>query len=693
MLSSSDLIDHVKSYEPTADLDLIKKAYLFAMDAHGMQKRASGIPYFSHPIEVAKILIDMKFDSNMIIAALLHDVVEDTAITIERIKSDFGDNIAWLVNGVTKLNKIAYTSAKEHQADNFRKFLLSISEDVRVLIIKLADRLHNMRTLYAVKDKEKRRRIAIETMDIYAPLAERIGMQAIKDELDDRAFFALYPDEYNAILVKLEQIRHKDANFINTVVQTLEKVLKEHNVDAIISGREKRPCSIWRKMCNQNVALDKLNDIMAFRIVVETVEECYKVLGIVHVMFPIIPGRFKDYISIPKLNNYRSLHTTVLGPYQQKIEVQIRTREMHQSAESGVAAHWSYKDGGVVSADNKNYKWLKNLISILENSNASSETVDESKLEMYENNVFCFTPNGDIISLPVGATCIDFAYSIHTSIGNKCVGCKVNGRVVPLKTVLQNGDQVEVLTSPYQKPDATWGKFVVTGKAKAGLKKYVKEREKIEFAKLGKMLTQRIFNRYGVHFKEQNVPIQEFHCESLNSFYVKVAKLEIPLHRLNDVISRMEVIRMPNEEGLSIFGLTPGVVIHFGSCCNPVPGDKIRGIMMPRTGLSVHTANCKALENKMEGVINLGWNNQGQELDNSFIARLKIVLLNKVGSLAQILQLISSKGVDVTNLKVESRSKDFYEIFIDIDVCDIAQLGEIQGVISTCSRVRTVRRA
>lgn len=692
MMSSAELIETVQAYEPDVDVAKLKYAYLFAMDAHGLQKRASGVPYFSHPVEVAKILASMKFDSNIVIAGLLHDVVEDTSITIERIKEEFGENIAGIVNGVTKLSKISYTSAKQHQADNFRKFLISIAEDVRVLVVKLADRMHNMRTLNVIRDKEKRRRIAIETMDIYAPLAERIGMQRVKDELDDRAFFTLYPDEYNAILVKLDQIRHKDANFVDNVVKTLQQHLQDHQINARISGREKRPCSIWRKMCTQNITLDQLNDIMAFRIIVDTVEDCYKVLGIVHVAFPILPGRFKDYISIPKLNNYRSLHTTVLGPFQQKIEIQIRTAEMHQSAENGMAAHWSYKDGNVAASNNKNYKWLKSLISVLENTNSDEDVFDNSKFEMYENNVFCFTPHGDLISLPKGATCVDFAYSVHTSIGNKCVGAKVNGRVVPLKSVLKNGDQVEILTSPYQKPDATWAKFVITGKAKAGLKKYIKEQGKIEFAKLGQLLVQRIFGRYGIQFKEQKIPIKKFHCDTVDTFYRKVASMEISTARIIAAIAGLERTKTPHENDLCIFGLTPGITVHFADCCTPMPGDSIVGIMSPNHGLIVHTTSCKSLKQKNDWVINLVWDDPSLEKDNSFIARLKIVMLNKVGSLAQVTQIISSKDSDITNIRIENRAHDFFDVFIDIDVKDIAHLGEVQAAISTCSRVRSIRR-
>lgn len=694
MMTSAELIEAVKEYEPTVDEDMLKKAYIFAMDVHGLQKRASGTPYFSHPVEVAKILADMKLDSETVITGLLHDVVEDTTTTIEDIREEFNDSIAKLVSGVTKLNKVTYSSAKEHQADNFRKFLMSISEDIRVLIVKLADRLHNMRTLNAIKDREKRKKIAIETMDVYAPLAERIGMQAIKDELDDRAFFTLYPDEYNAILFKLNQIRHKDADFIKNITNTLNSCLQQNGIDATVSGREKRPCSIWRKICNHNVTLDQLNDIIAFRIIVNTVEDCYRALGIVHTKFPILPGRFKDYISIPKLNNYRSLHTTVLGPFQQKVEIQIRTQEMHYNAENGVAAHWSYKDGNVDPAptDSTYKKWLKSLVAVLEATNNPDDVIDNSKLEMRENNIFCFTPTGELISLPAGATCVDFAYAIHTSVGDTCVGAKVNGRVVPLKTILQNGDQIEILTSRYQKPDVLWNKFVITNKAKSGIRQFVKKQGKIEFAKLGQIITRRVFEKLGVVFQESKIPITRFGCDNLSVFYRKVAKSEISIQQMTKMFSTLDVTREPCQSSFCISGLIPGIAIHYADCCKPISGDSVYGILLPQKGLMVHTASCEVINRKMNNAIPLQWEQDGSKIDDSFVARLKIALLNKPGSLAQLTQVISSRGANITNLRFESREHDFYDIFVDIEVQNIFHLGEIQAAISTCSRVRTTRR-
>lgn len=691
MLTSSGLIDVIKEYDKNVDEELIKKAYLFSMDAHGLQKRSSGIPYFSHPVEVATILAKMKMDVSTVVTGLLHDVIEDTPVSYEDIEAEFGFDIAFLVNGVTKLSKIAYQSEKVHQADNFRKFLIAISEDVRVLVVKLADRLHNMRTLNAIKNEEKRKRISLETMDIYAPLAERIGMQAIKDELEDRAFFFLYPSEYNAILVKLDQIKRNDEDFIKNVISTLEKYMEDNGIEAIVCGRTKKPCSIWRKMCKRNITLEQLNDIIAFRIIVNTIPECYKALGIIHVNFPICPGRFKDYISIPKLNNYRSLHTTVFGPFQQKIEIQIRTKEMHLNAENGMASHWSYKDGAIAPVESKNCRWLKSLISVLENTNTPEETIADSKLEMYEDDVFCFSPKGDLISLPRNATTIDFAYSIHTAVGNRCIGAKVNGRIVPLRTQLKNGDQVEILTSPFQKPEAAWLQFVVTGKARSCIKKFVLSQERSEFVRLGKAIVKKIFDEEGVAFTELKIPLRKLNCQSLDLFYLKVQRQDISFKQIRDFVDELESYKHPIKHGICLFGFTPEIAVHYATCCNPIPGDRIIGLLDKEEGLIVHSVSCGKFDKNSSAIIDVSWNDD-EHKDESFVAKLSIVLLNKAGSLAQVTQIISEKSANIANIKIENRSRDFYDILIEINVRDLKHLGEIQAAITTCSRVRLIRR-
>ena len=441
MLQESELVERVKAYDPAADENLLRKAYAFAKKMHENQKRESGEEYFTHPVNVAEILIEYKMDYVSIISALLHDVVEDTTVSIEDIKVLFGDEVAKLVDGVTKLTRIQWQSDKSKQAENFRKLVLAMSEDIRVLLIKLADRVHNMRTLNFVHSPEKKRRIAQETLEIHTQLAERLGLQAIKTELEDLSFRVLHPDVYVSIETRLNFLREKSGNIVPEIIEDLKKDMESNGIKASITGREKTPYSIWRKMQKQNISFEELCDIVAFRIIVETIGECYQALGIINTKYPMIPGRYKDYISTPKPNGYSSIHTSVIGPLQHRIEIQIRTKEMHEIAENGVAAHWSYKQGCYV--DGKQFKWLRGLLDIMEQAATPEEFLDNTKMEMYQDQVFCFSPKGDLVSLPVDATPIDFAYAVHSEVGNRCIGAKINGKIKPLRTILKKGDQVE----------------------------------------------------------------------------------------------------------------------------------------------------------------------------------------------------------------------------------------------------------
>src|SRR5918996_267974 len=466
MMRQFELVEQVKSYDPKADEDALNRAYVYSMKAHGSQLRASGDPYFSHPVEVAGLLAQMKLDTASIITALLHDTVEDTVATLDDIERLFGPEITRLVDGVTKLSRIELQSENQRAAENLRKFLLAMSEDIRVLLVKLADRLHNMQTLRFLKDPDKRRRIARETMDIYVPLAERIGMHRMKDQLEDLAFAELHPDARASINARLGFLRESGGDIVSRIVKELTETLQEGGLTATVSGREKSPYSIWRKMQRKNVSFEQLADVMAFRVLVDDITDCYQALGIIHSAYHVVPGRFKDFISTPKPNNYRSVHTGVIGPERQRIEVQIRTREMHEIAELGVAAHWIYKQqAGRV--DGRQYRWLREMLDILEQASNPEEFLEHTKLEMFQDQVFAFTPKGDLIALPRGATPVDFAYAVHSEVGNTCVGAKINGRIVPLRSELHNGDQVEVVTSRAQTPSPTWERFVVTGKARA----------------------------------------------------------------------------------------------------------------------------------------------------------------------------------------------------------------------------------
>ncbi len=520
MLRQYELVDLVKSYDPDADEDALNRAYVFAMKKHGAQLRASGDPYYSHPVEVAGILTKFKLDSASVIAGLLHDTVEDTDTTVEEIKSLFGEQVAQIVDGLTKLAMIEQKSVNNKQAENFRKLLLAMSEDIRVLLIKLADRLHNMRTLH-FKSPEKRARIAKETLDIYAPLAERIGMQEVKSELEEIAFAELHKDAYESIKARLNFLREQGSNLVPKIIARLQKDMEENGIKASVSGREKTPYSIWRKMQQKNASFEQLSDIMAFRIIVDDVASCYQALGVVHSKYHMVPRRFKDYISTPKPNGYKSIHTGVIGPENTRIEIQIRTQEMHEVNEKGVAAHWAYKQGEKVVG--KKFRWIRELLEILEQASNPEEFLENTKLEMYNDQVFCFTPKGDLIGLPVNSTPVDFAYAVHSSVGDTCVGAKINGEIRPLRTILQNGDQVEILTSKAQHPSTEWDRFVVTGKAKAAIRRYVRAYKRDQFITLGQQLLERTFKGENLEFSEKGLVnvLPNFEAESIDDIYAK----------------------------------------------------------------------------------------------------------------------------------------------------------------------------
>lgn len=505
MMRQYELVERVKAYDPEACETTLNRAYVYATQKHGSQKRASGDPYFSHPIEVAGILTHYKLDCDTIITALLHDTIEDTDATPEEITKLFGTNIMKLVDGVTKLTQIELKSADSKQAENFRKLLLAMSEDIRVLLVKLADRLHNMRTLHYISKPEKRVRIAAETLEIYAPLAERIGMHDIKEELEDLAFQHINPEARDSILARLEFLREKDDNVVSRIVAELTDVVARQGLKVDIYGREKRPYSIWRKMQRKNITFGELSDIMAFRVLVDDMPQCYEVLGYMHANYKVIPGRFKDYISTPKPNGYRSIHTTVLGPENHRIEVQIRTRQMHEVNENGVAAHWAYKQDTPAGQQKEGvqYRWLRDLLDILEHASEPEEFLEHTKLAMFQDQVFCFSPKGDVIALPARATPVDFAYMIHTHIGDTCVGAKVNGAMVPLRTVLNNGDQVEIVTSKAQTPNPTWERFVMTGKARARIRRFIRQQQEDQYKDLGKAILQKAFRQEGYDYSDK----------------------------------------------------------------------------------------------------------------------------------------------------------------------------------------------
>ena len=692
MITSSELIKLVTQRNPSAKVDTLKKAYMYAMEAHGSQKRSSGPPFFYHPAEVARILAEIGMDVPTIATGLLHDVLEDTNTSFEELEELFGSEIASLVRGVTKLSSVQYSSREEYQADNIRKFLLAISRDLRILIVKIVDRLHNMRTLHYVSI-ERQKNIALETLDIYAPLAEKIGMNAIKEEMEDIAFYVLYPNEYSFLEERLEQIQSKDKEFVPNTIKELQNVLKKAGIDAEVQGRTKRTYSIWKKMQRRNVTFDQINDIVAFRIIVKTLEQCYLSLGVIHTNFLIVPGRFKDYISVPKLNGYKSLHTTVIGPSKQKIEIQIRTEEMHQLSEKGNAAHYSYKNSELEAnaEDAKNFAWISNLIDAIKESNTPEEIMENAKLEMFHDKVFCFTPDGKLINLPRRATAIDFAYEVHTDIGNRCTGVQINGKIADFRTVLKNGDQVNIITSPQQVPDPSWERFVVTGKAKSCIKKYIKNKSRAEFTELGSQLVHNVFLAYGVTFSEDILNYKKFGYSTLDSFFYNVGKGIISLNRIRMIVSSKGDNRLiAREKPLVLEKFTIGIAVHFSDCCSPIIGDKIVGVFSPPRGLVVHLSNCANLSNEKE-FISMKWH-ENEDANSAFIARLRIVIANQKDSFAMITNIISSAGASITNIKVEYRSANLFDLLVDVKADNLALLGEIQASLRLCANVRVVQR-
>ena len=708
MLRQYELVDLVKSYDPEADEDALNRAYVFAMKKHGAQLRTSGDPYYSHPIEVAGILTKFKLDSASIIAALLHDTVEDTDTTIEEVRDLFGDQVASLVDGLTKLAMIEQKSGSSKQAENFRKLLLAMSDDIRVLLIKLADRLHNMRTLHFCPP-EKRQRIARETLDIYAPLAERIGMQEVKDELEEIAFAELHKEAHDSIVARLNFLREQGSNIVPKIIAQLEKDMSDNGIKATVTGREKAPYSIWRKMQQKNASFEQLSDIMAFRICVEDIASCYQALGVIHSKYHMVPRRFKDYISTPKPNGYQSIHTGVIGPEDTRIEIQIRTYEMHEIAEKGVAAHWAYKQGQ--KAEGRNFRWIRELLEILEQAANPEEFLENTKLEMYNDQVFCFTPKGDLIGLPRGATPVDFAYAVHSKVGNTCVGAKVNGEIKPLRTVLQNGDQVEILTSKAQHPSTEWERFVVTGKAKAAIRRYVRAIKREQFINLGKEMLERLFKGENLELNDKVLVgvMQNFEAETIDDIYAKVGeglitgwdvlKAVYPAYKQSKLDKMVKSIKVPGfrkkkkTEPLKIKGLISDMAVHFAGCCHPLPGDRIVGIVTTGKGVTVHTIDCKTLEkysDEPERWLDIDW---GDDAEQEFhTARIKVMLSNEPGALGDLSNLIARQEANISNLNIVYRTLSYFELLIDLEVKDLAHLNDIIAALKSSKVVSYVSR-
>ncbi|KQN10145.1 GTP pyrophosphokinase [Sphingobium sp. Leaf26] len=689
MLRQYELVERVKRYDPDADEAMINRAYVFSVQKHGSQKRASGDPYFSHPIEVAGILTDFNLDDQTIVTALLHDTIEDTLVTYEEIEAAFGKDVARMVDGVTKLSKIEAMSENERAAENLRKFLLAMSDDIRVLLVKLADRLHNMRTLHFIKNPDKRRRIARETMDIYAPLAERIGMYDFMREMQLLAFREIEPEAYASITKRLEQLKEGGHDKVDRIGAELQLLLAGKGMSVSVSGREKHPYSIFRKMQERHISFEQLTDVMAFRVITDSHEACYRALGIIHQTFKMVPGRFKDYISTPKRNGYQSLHTTVIHQDNARIEVQIRSRDMHNDAELGLAAHWAYKQKG--DATDHHAAWLRDLVEILEQSQDADELLEHTRMAMYQDRIFAFSPKGELHQMPKGSTPVDFAYAVHTSLGNQTVGAKVNGRVVPLRTSLENGDQVEILKSEGQEPQPGWLTFAITGKARAAIRRYIRQKQRGEEIKLGEKLYEEIIGRFSPDLarelgdKALTAALKRLKLDDRASLMVAIAT-----HRLLDSeVMEALIPGSTSHEGMaeahprqhepvSIRGLTPGIAYNLSDCCHPVPGDRIVGVRRTGEPIEVHTIDCRSLEVEQDDDwVDLSWDSKSK----GGTARLSVIVKNQPGALAAVANVFGATKANILNLQLVNREGPFHTDVIDLEVADAQHLNRILSAL------------
>ncbi len=717
-----DICSAIRSYYPEADLVLVRKAHDFSEKAHGDQKRHSGEPYMHHPREVTKILADLHLDVPTLCTGLLHDTVEDTHATLDTIEKEFGTVIAQLVDGVTKLSKITFKTSEEKQAENFRKMIIAMAKDIRVVLVKLADRTHNMRTLEHVLPY-KQRQVAQETLDIYAPIANRLGISAIKTELEDHCLKYLHPDIYYKLASKVTKTKKEREGFIESISQQIQDRLKEYDIHATISGRAKHFYSIFKKMERRDIDFDQVHDLIAFRIVVDNITECYKALGVIHAAYKPVPGRFKDYIAIPKANKYQSLHTTVIGTSGDRIEIQIRTQDMHNVAEFGIAAHWKYKEGRFSGADKEAVEWVDRLLEWHKDLKDPAEFLETVKTDFFEDAVYIFTPQGDVQELPFGATPLDFAFAIHSDLGVRCVGAKVNGKIVPLKYRLKSGDTVEVLTSPTAQPSKDWLKLVKTSKAKARIRAHIKVQERSRALEMGREMVERELKQYGQDLKKHisNNSLLKFaesrDIKTVDDLlvyvgYGRISASTVVTHVLpEDVLSNRKhapdsgkteagggllkrifqnASRIGHGSSAIMVGGMDDVLIRYGRCCGPIPGDSIVGFVTRGRGVTVHAANCpKALETDAERRVDVQWN-----LTSPMKRPVKIKVLSHdvPGVLASMSQAITGCGVNISQAHVRTTKDRKAVCFFDIEVSSTEELARTLGALESKRGVINVER-
>ena len=714
MMRQYELVDRVKRYDPGADEALLNRAYVYAMMAHGSQKRASGEPFVAHPLEVAAILTDLRLDCATIVAAVLHDTIEDTDTTREEINRTFGEEIGELVDGLTKIKRLDLVSKQARQGENFRKLLLAIAADLRVLLVKLADRLHNMRTLHFMP-AEKRQRIAEETLEIYAPLAGRMGIQELRDELEDIAFKTLWPEAHATVARRLEELTHRSEGLVEEIEAGLAAKLRADGVQASVTGRQKRLYSIWRKMERKAVEFEKLSDVFGFRIVVDDVATCYRALGVVHLHWPMVPGRFKDYISTPKQNDYQSIHTTVIGPRQTRVELQIRTPAMDEIAEYGIAAHALYKEGGgALGAETRAYRWLRRTVDLLAEGDSPEEFLEHTKLELFHDQVFCFTPKGKLIALPRGANAIDFAYAVHTNVGNSAVGAKINGRMTPLFNELQNGDEVEIVRADGQMPPPAWESLVATGKARAAIRRATREAVQRQYAGLGRQILERAFQRAGKPFSDDKLrgalprlarPSRAevlaavgrgemFSGDVVRSVYPDYKDERRNPEKPEEAKTGRAAATSPSAMALPVRGIQGDLPIRFAPEGGAVPGDRIVGILTKGEGVTIYPIQSRALaafDNDPESWIDVRWDVEAGA-GRRFPARLALQSINEPGSLAQIAQVIADHDGNIDNVHMSRRTPDFTDVTIDLAVFDLKHLTAIVTELRAKPAVGRVER-
>jgi GTP pyrophosphokinase len=711
MIRINDILDKIVEHNPDADLDIIERAYVYSARVHEGQVRLSGEPYLSHPLEVAGILADMKLDSISVAAGLLHDVIEDTHATAEEIKEMFGPEITHIVSGVTKLSVLPFNSSQAREAESIRKMLLAMADDIRVIMIKLADRLHNMRTLQFHKSDEKKKKIAQETINIYAPIAARLGIYWIKNELENVSFKYLQPEEYTQIEQMVAKEKEEREQYIETVKSYLTRKMDENHLQCEVMGRFKHFYSIYQKMKTQDLAFEDVYDIIAFRIILDTISHCYEALGLVHALWKPIAKKFKDYIAMPKSNMYQSLHTTVIGPFGERIEIQIRTKEMDRVAKSGIAAHWSYKEGKAADEElNKTFAWVQNLVENQENTNDPNEFLENVRIDLFPDEVYVFTPQGQIKSLPKGATPVDFAYLIHSEVGNQCTGAKVNGRMVPLRYELQTGQIVEVITTKGHQPSKDWLNFVATVKARSKIRQWIKTQEKERSLTLGREMCEKAFRKVRLNFTtllksdEMQVVVESFGFKTADDLiasvgYGKITPLQIvrkfvpkseepeSQSLLNKIIGRVR--KKKSKGGVVVKGMDD-ILVRFGKCCQPVPGDVIIGYITRGHGVTVHRASCvNALKMNPDRQIEVEWNVVSAE---TYPVKILVKSHDRLGLLADVAAHIAKIGANILAVNTETHENKTVDSYFTLSISSTEQLTRLLSALKKVRQVTDVRR-